>query len=127
LLTIFALPAAWGQTQQQPQPPQPPRPTFQPPLGGDYDTRQGGSVQDERLLRVLNAERQKSMVQDANKLLRMARELNAEIVRTSPDALTPDQLRKMAEIEKLARNVKDKMGTSVRVTPGMLAPIPPEQ
>jgi hypothetical protein len=31
----------------------------------------------------------------------------------------------MAEIEKLARNVKEKMSTSVRATPGFLPPMQP--
>jgi hypothetical protein len=109
-----------------------PHPTFQQPIGqpvgGDRDDiPQGPSFQDEKLLRTLNANRQKSLVSDANKLLRLATELNAEIARTNPDALTPDQLRKMAEIEKLARNVREKMSTSVRTTPGYLPFMAPLQ
>ena len=82
-------------------------------------------MQDERLLRALNADRQKSMVSDANRLLRLAKELNAEIARTNPDSLSLDQLRKMAEIEKLARNVKEKMSTSVRGMPGYVPSMQP--
>jgi len=65
-------------------------------------------------LRALNAERHKSIVSDTNKLLKLARELEDEVSRTNPGSLTPDQLRKVAEIEKLARGVKDKMSTPVR-------------
>jgi hypothetical protein len=92
------------------------------PSNGMGDTPAGNPVQSERLLRALNADRQKSLVSDANKLLRLANELNAEIAQSNPDALTPSQLHKMAEIEKLAHNVKDKMSTSVRGTPALQPP-----
>jgi hypothetical protein len=72
------------------------------------------SIEKERQLRALNAERHKSIVSDTNKLLKLARELEDEVSRTNPGSLTPDQLRKVAEIEKLARGVKDKMSTPVR-------------
>jgi hypothetical protein len=49
-------------------------------------------------------------------------ELNADIARTSPEALSPDQLRRMAEIEKLARSVREKMSMSVRGTPPFMPP-----
>jgi hypothetical protein len=107
-------------------------PTLQQPIGqavgGDRDDiPQGPTVQDERLLRALNADRQRSMVADANRLLRLAKELNAEIARTNPDSLSLDQLHKMAEIEKLARNVKEKMSTSVRGMPAYQSPMQPLQ
>jgi hypothetical protein len=63
----------------------------------------------QRRLRMLNTERQKSMVSDTNKLLKLAAELNDEVSSAKPDALTPAQLRKVAEIEKLAHNIKQKM------------------
>lgn len=72
---------------------------------------------DERLLRARNADRQRSLVSDTNKLLLLVNELNAEIARANTGSLTPEQLRKVAEIEKLAHNVKEKMSTSVRGTP----------
>ena len=74
-------------------------------------------IETEKRLRALNAERQKSMVSDTNKLLKLASELNAEINRENPDSLTPAQLSRLAEIEKLAHRVKDKMSTSVRGVP----------
>lgn len=68
----------------------------------------------EKRLRDLNAERQKSLVADANKLLKLALELEDEVSRTNPDSFTPAELRKVEEIEKLAHRVKQKMSTSVR-------------
>lgn len=68
-----------------------------------------GSAMAQRRLRTLNEERQKQMVADTNRLLKLARELNDEMASTTADALTADQLRKVAEIEKLARSVKERM------------------
>jgi hypothetical protein len=89
----------------------------------DMDVRD--PVEQEKQLRALNAERQKSLVSDTNKLLKLATELNAEVSTTNPDSLSGDQLRKLAEIEKLARSVKDKMSTSVRGIPSYEPPVPP--
>jgi hypothetical protein len=63
-------------------------------------------------LRLLNAERHKSMVSDSEKLLKLARQLDAEIASNSTDELTPEELHKVGEIEKLARSVKAKMAQS---------------
>ncbi len=77
----------------------------------------------ESQLRELNQERQKQMVADANKLLKLARELNDEISAANRGTLTPDQLRKIAKIEKLARSVKERMTIGVG-QPALLAPQP---
>jgi hypothetical protein len=71
----------------------------------------------ERQLRALNADRQKALVSDTVKLLKLANELNAEVSGRNPDSLSPDQLRKLEQIEKLAHSVKEKMSTSVRGLP----------
>jgi hypothetical protein len=92
---------------------------MQPPsrLSSDDDNIfPGDPLWHERQLRMLNAERQKELVADTKKLLKMAQDLDAEIGSTNPDSLTPDQLRRIAEIEKLAHSVKEKMSTSVRGT-----------
>lgn len=82
------------------------------PIGGNHGT----PVYMERRLRQLNAVQHKSMVDDTDKLLKLVTELNSEISRTNTSTLTPEQLRRVAEIEKLAHNVKDKMRTSVGIT-----------
>lgn len=66
----------------------------------------------DRRVRSLNVERHKSMVSDTDKLLKLARQLDAEIASNSTDELTPDEMRKVEEIEKLAHNVKTKMAQS---------------
>lgn len=75
------------------------------------DTSNGGldSTIAERRMKLMNNERRKSLVSDSEKLFKLATELNNEIAHSNSGALTPDQLRKVAEIEKLARNVRDKM------------------
>jgi len=83
----------------------------------DENVGPGDPLWQEKQLRILNADRQKELVADANKLLKLARELDAEIGSTNPDSLTPEQLRRIAEIEKLAHSVKEKMSTSVRGMP----------
>jgi hypothetical protein len=82
-------------------------------------------VEAERRLRALNALRQKSLVADTNKLLKLAAELNAEVSAEHPDSLTAEQLHKLAEIEKLAHSVKDKMSTSVRPPSVFTQPLDP--
>ena len=67
----------------------------------------------ERRIRALNNERQKEMVSDTNKLLKLAQELNDEIAAKNAGTLTFDQLHKIAQIEKLARGVKEKMAIGV--------------
>jgi hypothetical protein len=114
--------AAFG--QQRPGFPQTPA---KPATGIDNDISGGSSPEMEKLLRSQNADRQKSLVSDTNKLLRLTNELNAEIARTSPDALSDAELRKLAEIEKLAHSVKEKMSSSVRGTPAFRPPTFPNQ
>jgi hypothetical protein len=64
--------------------------------------------QAERIV-AMNMDRQKAMIADANKLLKLTAELNAQVDQAKSSALTPDQLRMLAKIEKLAKNVKNKM------------------
>ncbi len=61
----------------------------------------------------LNKERQKEMISDTDKLLKLVKELNDEVAAKNEAALTYDQLRKIARIEKLAHGVKDKMANGV--------------
>jgi len=70
-------------------------------------------------LTLMNEERQKSMVANAEKLLKLAKELNAEVNGAHAGALTEDQLRKVNEIEKLAHKVKSEMSYAVGRSPSM--------
>ncbi len=102
----------------------------QGPQGRQFGNRQDGTsdispFEDAKRLRALNAERQRSLVADTEKLLRLVSELHEEIVASDADSLTPVQLRKLAEIEKLAHNVKEKMSTSPVSTPVYRQPLLP--
>jgi len=79
------------------------------------DSGNGGldSTIAERRMKLMNNERRKSLVSDSDKLFKLATELNNEIGHSNSGSFTPDQLRKVAEIEKLARNVRDKMTMTV--------------
>ncbi|MGH9607139.1 MAG: hypothetical protein ACRD3N_15735 [Terracidiphilus sp.] len=74
------------------------------------------SVFQLRRMRALNTERQKEMVSDTDKLLKLIAELNTEVSQTKSDSFTPDQLRELARIEKLARSVKEKMSNPVQTS-----------
>jgi len=119
-------PLAWPQQQSTS------RPLVISPTRGtasDLDVNSMGNSVDtifrERRLRQLIAAQHKAMVSDTDKLLKLVIEFNAEIDNSTPAALTPEQLRMVAEIERLAHSVKDKMRSSVQVTPAILEDDPP--
>ena len=87
------------------------------------------SAFEQRRIVALNSERQKELVSDTDKLLKAIADLNAEVSHNTSDSFTPDQLRELEKIEKLARGVKDKMANPVQTSifgDGMMSPgIPP--
>jgi hypothetical protein len=100
----------------------------QPAVGADVSAPEAPSdtqsIEFEKRLRRINADRQKSLMADTDKLLRLTHELNDELA-AQPGDPTPAQLRKIAEIEKLAHDVKVKMSTSVRGLAPYTGPIVP--
>jgi hypothetical protein len=56
-----------------------------------------------------NADRQKQLVKDTDKLFALASELKTEVAKTNKDTMSIDVIKKADEIEKLARSVRDKM------------------
>jgi hypothetical protein len=90
------------------------------PIPGIQDSPTMGprdASQVQKRLNMMNTERQKELVDDTNKLLALARELDGEIAASNTGDLTPEQIRKVAEIEKLAHSVRDKMSESVHYEP----------
>jgi len=77
-----------------------------------------------RRLRALNAARQKELVSDAEKLLRLARQLSLE-AQARDAGPTAVQSAKIGEIEKLAHRVKEKMIESVADVPSLRPPPSP--
>ena len=82
---------------------------------------------EQRRLSQLNVARQKSIVNDTNKLLKLVAELNAEVKGSNRNSLTKGQLHKVAEIEKLAHKVKENMSIGVAGASNYLdaTPLPP--
>jgi hypothetical protein len=56
-----------------------------------------------------NLERKKQINDDSARLLKLASDLKSEVDKTSKDTLSLGVIRKADEIEKLARDVKEKM------------------
>ncbi len=54
-------------------------------------------------------ERQQKLLQDADKLLRLAQQLKISVDETDKNTLSVDVVRQAERIEKLARQVKDGM------------------
>ena len=63
----------------------------------------------EKMEKARNADRQKHLVQDTDKLLALAKELKEEVDKSNQDTLSVNVVKKAGEIEKLARSVKDRM------------------
>ena len=62
---------------------------------------------------VANAERKRQLTEDSALLLKLAAELKLEIENTPKDVLTLSVIRKAEDIERLARNVQQKMKLTV--------------
>lgn len=74
---------------------------------------------DAKRMSSINAQRHKELVSDTDKLLKLTRELNAEISDGNDSGMTDAQLHKVAEIAKLARSIKEKMSFSFGAYPGL--------
>ena len=97
------------------------------PVGSreDYGIPSNDPLEEARRLRALNYAREKGMVSDAKKLLKLTTELNAEIAVANSGVLTPAQLQKLAKIEKLAHSVSEKMRAAAAFMPGNQSPPSP--
>ena len=58
---------------------------------------------------IANAERQRQLTREANQLLQLAAELQLKLSRNKPEVSHEEAMRQIDAIEKLARNVKDRM------------------
>jgi len=64
---------------------------------------------EEQQAKARNTERQKELVAETEKLVALANELQADVAKSTKDTLSLDVIRKADEIDKLARNVREKM------------------
>jgi hypothetical protein len=101
---LHAIAAAQIQQQQGQMPTI--SPSFgEPPNPSDPMARQ----QQQRMEKARNADRQKQLEEDTDKLLTLAKELKEEVDKSNKDTLSIDVVKKAAAIEKLAKSVKDRM------------------
>lgn len=107
---VMAMAVGWATTAraQQAEPQGPPETQQQtgnaaPPLD-EAEQRMLKKMAQER-----NVNRQKELVDDANKLLDLAKKLKAEVDKTDKDELSLSVVDTAAQIEKLAKTVKEKM------------------
>ena len=77
------------------------------PLGSDINEPSSPFPETSAVRR--NSDRQKRLVSDTQRLLALTAQLKAEVASSGAQTLTPEMLRQMDDIEKLARSVKDKM------------------
>jgi len=64
---------------------------------------------EARRLKLLKEDRRKHLQEDAQRLLDLATQLKAEVDSTTKDELNVTVVKKAAEMEKLARDLKDRM------------------
>ena len=79
-----------------------------PGMGPDEPEPLSGS-NAQKLEHLRQDDRRKHLVSDTAKLLELSTELKSEVEKTSKDELSLDVVRKAAEIEKLAHDVKERM------------------
>lgn len=70
-----------------------------------------------RQVKLLNDQRQKVIVADSERILQLARELDADATSEIPTFSVAERMHKAEEIEKLAKTVREKMTNAVGVPP----------
>jgi hypothetical protein len=76
------------------------------PTGSD-NTPMSSLQEQQAILR--DKERQQKLMTDTNKLLELATDLKTQVDKTNRGIMSVDVIKKAEEIEKLARNVKERM------------------
>ena len=66
-------------------------------------------VRQAQMARLQNNDRQKRIVDDTAKLLRLATELKADVDKSNKDQMSLEVIRKADEVERLAHDVKIRM------------------
>ena len=62
-----------------------------------------------RLAQLLRVQRQKQLISDSDKLLKLATDLKQQIDNTPAETLSADSVKKAAEIEKLAHSLRQRL------------------
>lgn len=74
----------------------------------------------EKRIKALNEMRQKALVSDTDKLLKLAQELNANTETNGRQMSATDRIKKLAQIEKLAKRVRERMSFANWATPNAI-------
>jgi hypothetical protein len=115
LLVCSAAPVAIGQTTPQAQvsQPQPKHTLLDPEINRPPDANQIMLMREQQVKKnhfdAANMERKRQLDADSALLLKLAGELKTEIGKTPTENLSPDLMRKLEDIERLAHNVQQKM------------------
>lgn len=104
LVVVLALVLTVGAQQHSPRSPQVP----QAPAGAAPETDVPPEMLREMAKR-RNKERQESLKKDTDRLLQLATELKQSVDKSNENVMSLDVIRKAEEIEKLAKQVKEKM------------------
>lgn len=109
-MALLAMPAAAQQSASDPASPEMPQerrpdPQFEPRRNRDEDAERMEKEQQKRL----NVDRQKALQKDTDHLLQLATELKQYVDRTNENILSVDVIRKAQEVEKLAKDIREKM------------------
>lgn len=91
--------------------------TAPPPIGSPSSTLDlpmenadpNAALQEHRRQIAMMNDRQRKIVDDTARLLRLANELKDDVEKSSKDTMSLDVIRKADEIEKLAHDVKNRM------------------
>ncbi len=112
LLGLAALAAMAQQTQQAPQQSQTPQeasPNRAWETGSTLAIPVPNPQAPNANFDAVNAERRRQIADDSARLLKLANDLKVEVDKTTKDTLSLGVIRKADEIERLARDVKEKM------------------
>jgi hypothetical protein len=107
------VPAVSAAQNSQNPPPQnqmsPNLPDLPPPFGNGPPLGVDNNPAHAQIEKVRNAERQKQLGEDTDKLLALAKQLKDEVDKSNGNTLPADAVKKAAEIEKLAKSVRSKI------------------
>ncbi len=108
VIAFFAGSAVYGVAQSRPSLPAPPQPDAQQPtVGSPSDVWQ--EQQRKEMVKKANLQRQADIKKDTAKLLELATELKQYVDKSNENTLSLDVVKKAEQIEKLAKQVREKM------------------
>lgn len=116
IAAVLAVAVFWdGNTRVTAAQTQQPLPSMQtpsttPPFGEPPDPNDPMQRQRmEKMEKARNTDRQQQLERDTEKLLSLAKELKEDVNKSNKNTLSVDVVKKAAEIEKLAKSVKERM------------------